>query len=65
MDESAGRGAAREMKLTPLGTVGILLRAKERQLIELIAPFLDRLQSELGFFIKDSLREEFLRQAGE
>jgi predicted nucleic acid-binding protein len=55
MDESAGRGVAQEMKLTPLGTVGILLRAKERQLIDSIAPLLDHLQSKLGFYIKDSL----------
>jgi uncharacterized protein len=65
MDESLGRNIARELGITPLGVVGILLRAKELQLINMITPLLDQLKSELDFFISPSLRQEIIRQAGE
>jgi predicted nucleic acid-binding protein len=51
--------------LLPIGVLGTLLRAKERGLVGLLEPMLDRLQRELGFFISDELRSEILRRAGE
>jgi uncharacterized protein len=65
MDELAGRSIVQDLKMTPVGTVGILLRAKELKLIDSIAPLINKLQTELGFYIAESLRAEFLRQAGE
>jgi len=56
MDESLGRNIAQELGMTPLGVVGILLRAKERNFVDSIIPLIDRLQSELNFFISPSLR---------
>ena len=65
IDEAAGRGVARQMGLLPLGTVGLLLRAKERGLCGDIGPLLDRLRSELRFFISDSLFAKAVCWAGE
>ncbi len=65
IDEDAGRGVARRMGLLPLGTVGLLLRAKERGLCGDIGPLLDRLRSELRFFISESLFSKAIRLAGE
>ena len=65
IDERAGRNAARQLGLSPLGTVGLLLRAKERGLCGDIAPLLDQLRSELRFFISGSFYVHALRLAGE
>ena len=65
IDESAGRAVARQRGLLPLGMLGILLRAKQRTLIGPLRPLLDRLQSELGFFISPAVRAEVLKNANE
>ena len=65
MDESAGRAVARRRGLLPVGVLGILLRAKQRTLIGPLSPLLDRLQSELGFFISPAVRAEVLKNANE
>ena len=65
IDEAAGRAAARQRGLLPLGVLGILLRAKQRTLIGALSPLLDRLQGELGFFISPAVRAEVLKNAGE
>ena len=65
VDELAGREVARQCGFTVLGTLGILVRAKQQQLCPAMAPLLDRLQSELNFFVSPGLRQTILRQAGE
>jgi len=65
IDESAGRAMAKRLGLLPIGVLGILVRAKQRGLIVTVAPHIDRLARELGFFISGSLRVEILRSAGE
>ncbi|MDA0838258.1 MAG: DUF3368 domain-containing protein [Planctomycetota bacterium] len=65
IDEAAGRASAVQNGLPVIGTLGILLRAKERGLIDAIRPLLDSLQKDLGFFIGASLRDFILQQAGE
>ena len=65
IDEAAGRRVALQMGLMPLGTVGLLLRAKERGLCGDIGPLLDRLRSELRFFISESFYSKSLILAGE
>jgi predicted nucleic acid-binding protein len=65
MDESLGRNVAQELGMTPLGVVGILLRAKERHFVDSIIPLIDSLQSDLDFFISPSLRQEIILRAGE
>jgi predicted nucleic acid-binding protein len=65
IDETSGRNVAIRMGLRVLGTLGILLRAKECGICEELRPLLDALQSEHHFFISSGLRDEVLRQAGE
>jgi uncharacterized protein len=65
IDEAAGRRSARELGLRTMGVLGILVQAKECGLVPRIAPLLDRLQLELGFYIGAELRQRVLRAAGE
>jgi predicted nucleic acid-binding protein len=65
IDERAGREIARDCGFTVLGTLGILMRAKEQGLCLEIRPLLDRLQHEAKFFVSASLRASILKQAGE
>jgi hypothetical protein len=65
IDEMAGRETARIRGFTVLGTLGLLVRAKQSVLLPSVAPLIDRLRSELGFFISDELRQTILRRAGE
>jgi uncharacterized protein len=65
MDEAAGREAAMRCGLVPLGTAGILLRAKRAGFVREVRPLLDRLIGELGFFVGESLHRYILEKAGE
>lgn len=65
IDEADGRQAATESGLSVVGTLGILLRAKENALIPEIRSLLDNLEEELGFFVSGELRAEVLKIAGE
>ncbi len=65
IDELAGREFASHSGFTVLGTLGILLEAKRRGACEAVGPPLDRLRSDLNFFVSTGLRETILRLAGE
>lgn len=65
IDEMAGREAARIRGFKVLGTLGLLVRAKQSGLHPSVNPLIDRLRGELNFFISDELRRAILRQAGE
>jgi predicted nucleic acid-binding protein len=65
IDESDGRQVARRMGLEPVGVIGLLIRAKARGHPVVVLPLLDRLQSELNFFISAALRAEAGRLSGE
>ncbi len=65
IDESAGRRMAKQLRLLPVGALGVLIRAKQRGLVPEVVPLVDRLRSDLGFFISDQLRAEVQRLAGE
>jgi predicted nucleic acid-binding protein len=65
IDEAAGRATARQLGLSPIGVLGLLVRGKQRGLVASIRPLLDRLQGDLGFFMSETLRIEVLRLAGE
>jgi predicted nucleic acid-binding protein len=62
IDGLAGRRVALQSGFTVVGTLGILLRAK--QLPE-IGSLLDRLELGARFFLSPHLRRKILRQAGE
>ncbi len=65
IDEADGRRVALEMGLVPIGTLGILVRAKQEKLIVEVQPIMERLIHDLGFFISDELFDAVLEQAGE
>ncbi len=65
MDERAGRIVASSVGLRPLGLLGVLLDGKRSGLVDSLAPLLDRLEKEAGFWIAPSLRSLVLQEAGE
>lgn len=65
MDEAEGRAAATALNLTTMGLLGILVQARQRSLIAMVAPLLDRLEQEARFWMAPSLRTSILRVAGE
>lgn len=64
MDEKKGRRKVTELGLNKIGTVGILLKGKQADLLPQIRPDLDRLRHQ-GFSISQSVIDGVLRQAGE
>jgi predicted nucleic acid-binding protein len=65
VDERRGHEVAVQLGLRVIGVIGILLEAKSRGLLTAVAPVLDSLQRDAGFWISDSLRQRILRIAGE
>ncbi len=65
MDELTGRGIAIDCHLTVIGTLGILLRAKQLGLCTNIKTLLQRLQNEINFFLSPTLLKQILEQANE
>jgi predicted nucleic acid-binding protein len=65
IDEVAGRKTATRLGLRVVGTVGILIRAKERQLVERIEPCLQALRQKARFWLSDDLYDHALILAGE
>jgi predicted nucleic acid-binding protein len=64
MDEKKGRRKATELSLNRIGTVGILLKAKQQGLLGEIRPDLERLHKQ-GFSLSQRVIDTVLRQAGE
>ena len=64
IDERLGRQHARRLGLPLTGTIGILLRAKEKGLVPSLRPLLATLQAG-GIYLGAALVDEALRLAGE
>lgn len=64
LDDGQARRHATMLGLSFTGTLGVLIRAKERGLLEHLRPSLDQLQA-LRFRIAPALRESVLRLVGE
>ena len=64
MDEKKGRRKVTELGLDKVGTVGILLKAKQVGLLSQIRPDVERLRVR-GFSISQRVVDAVLRQAGE
>ena len=65
IDEATGRNVASRMGLPVVGTLGLLLRAKQRGMCQELRPLLDKLQGQLHFHIAPALRDHILHEAGE
>ena len=64
IDERKARGEARRFGLPVKGTVGVLLEAKQKGLIDAIKPLLETLQAK-GMYLEQSLIDTALRLAEE
>ena len=64
LDDRRARSVGRNMGLSVIGTVGILLLAKQAGIRPAVRPLLDDLERN-GFYLAAALREEALRLAGE
>jgi predicted nucleic acid-binding protein len=65
MDESDGRRKAKALALTPIGVIGVLLRAKKLGQLTSVRSTIEALRSQAGFFVADELEHEVLASAGE
>jgi predicted nucleic acid-binding protein len=65
LDEQAGRRAAQYFGLKVMGVVGLLLQAKQRQLIPAVRPLLENLQHHAGFYLSQDVVEHALKLVGE
>lgn len=65
VDDLPARHKAEELGVTIVGTLGILLRGKQANLIPALKPLIDRLRNELGFFLSDEIVSLVLSRAGE
>jgi uncharacterized protein len=65
IDERLGHEIALRLGLNTIGLLGILLRAKAVGLLPLIAPVIEVLERDAGFWISNKLRGEVLKLAAE
>ncbi|MCK4312764.1 MAG: DUF3368 domain-containing protein [Candidatus Cloacimonetes bacterium] len=64
IDDLLARKYAEHLGLIVTGTFGILLKAKQKGIISLLKPLLDKLMKN-GFYIDDKLYDQILQIAGE
>ena len=64
IDEQKGRRIARQLGLTITGTLGVLVEAKQKGLILMLKPVLDRIK-QTDFRLSERLIQEILKQVGE
>ena len=65
IDEKKGRKIAQEYGITITGLLGILVDAKQENLIQGVKPILDRLIFEIGFRVSPKLYREILEKVNE
>jgi hypothetical protein len=65
MDESEGRRVAARIGLRLSGTVGLLVTAKRRGDVSLIAPLLEQLRTKAKFWLSNDVVRRVLQLAGE
>jgi uncharacterized protein len=65
LDERIGRRAAQRLGLTVVGTLGVLIAAKDRGLLAAVRPVLDALRVEAGFWMADELYDAVVKAANE
>lgn len=64
IDDKAGRRMAKNFGVASIGTVGVLVLAKQKNLLPSIKPLLDQL-TKSGYFLGDNLIASALARAGE
>ena len=64
LDDMAARRTAEYLDLTVTGTIGVLIKAKQRGLIPAVLPVLEELESN-GFFISERVKRMIAAKTGE
>jgi uncharacterized protein len=64
LDDRQARAVARNMGISIIGTVGVLVKAKQAGEISVLKPLLDELELN-GFYLANALKQEALRLVGE
>lgn len=64
LDDMRARRAAFQLGLRVIGTLGLILRAKQNGVIERVEPLLDEVE-EAGFYMTPGLFQKVMRLAGE
>ncbi len=64
IDDNAAKKTAKYLNLTVTGTMGILLKAKQKGLIPAVKPLLESLTGD-GFYVSQVVQDYALKQAGE
>jgi predicted nucleic acid-binding protein len=64
VDDMAARKLAQKLGFTIKGTIGVLLQAKQENIIPAFRPYLDLVQ-QTNFRLSQQLAEQFLKEAGE
>lgn len=65
IDERLGRKKAQEMNLHVIGTLGVLVEAKQRHLIPSVISLMDELRTKAHFRIREELYYEIKQTVGE
>ncbi len=65
LDERNARKIASHMGLTFIGVLGVLIKAKQEGIIDLVQPLLNDLRIKAGFWISDNLYSEVLNSINE
>jgi hypothetical protein len=65
MDERIGTNIARREGLQTIGLVGVLIKAKEREIIKEVCEILEDLKQTSGFWLGDKLQNQVLENLGE
>lgn len=65
MDERIGRDMARHLDLIFTGTIGALIEAKRKGVIDLVLPVLDELRNMAGFRVSEALFKHIATVSGE
>lgn len=64
IDERLGRAAAARRNLAVIGTLGVLLRAKQQGLAPAVGPLVQAIKNQ-GYFLSPAVEREIVRRAGE
>jgi predicted nucleic acid-binding protein len=65
MDERIGTNIARREGLNTIGLIGVLIKAKEKGMIESIGEVLSELRNQASFWIGEELERKILKEIGE
>ncbi|MFQ4141495.1 DUF3368 domain-containing protein [Chlorogloeopsis sp. ULAP02] len=65
LDEREARQVAQNLGLQVIGTLGIILLAKNREIITQVQPLLDAMMDTAQYWVSSTLYKQVLKQAGE